>query len=104
MLRLLKFITLTIVLLCALVVGLDLYVRNHQAVTLNYYGGSVEVAVSILIAVTLLGGALLGIVVALLSTAMKTRRSVYPALDLSPEPADRPVRGDKSGARVKDAD
>jgi len=48
-----------------LVVGLVLHVKNEQMVTVNYYLGSLELPVSLLITVTLLCGALLGILVSL---------------------------------------
>jgi putative membrane protein len=48
-----------------LVVGLVLHVKNEQMVTVNYYLSSLELPVSLLITVTLLFGALLGILVSL---------------------------------------
>jgi putative membrane protein len=59
MARLLKAIFFFLV----LVIGLVLHVKNGQLVTVNYYLGSVELPVSLLITGTLLCGALLGFLV-----------------------------------------
>ncbi len=51
--------------LVVVVFGLELHVRNSQLVTFNYYLGSVELPVSLLVALSLLGGAALGILASL---------------------------------------
>jgi len=50
-----------IVLFLMLLAGLSFYVQNAQPAMLNYYLGSIELPVSILVGLSLLMGALLGI-------------------------------------------
>jgi uncharacterized membrane protein YciS (DUF1049 family) len=85
MLRLFRLIFSVLLLLLTLLVGMDLHVRNPQPVAVNYFGGSIELTVSMLIAATLLIGAVLGMVAALITWKLNTPRR-FPALLLEPEP------------------
>ena len=58
-----------------LVVGLAFHVRNDQLVTLNYYMGSIELPVSLLVISSLLVGALLGILASLTFVAKLKREN-----------------------------
>lgn len=83
MAQIFKIIIGSVFLALVFVIGLDLHVRNHQSVALNYYGGTIEMPVSLLIAATLLCGALLGIAATTLKMALRSRRrKEFPALDL----------------------
>jgi uncharacterized integral membrane protein len=86
MLRLIRLITSALLLLVMLLLGMELHVRNAHQVVVNYFGGSTELPVSMLIATTLLGGAILGIVVTLITSRLNRPRR-YPALKLDPVPA-----------------
>lgn len=54
-----------IFLLLVLVLGLALHVKNDQAVTLNYYAGSVNLPLSLVIVGSFAVGALCGIIASL---------------------------------------
>jgi putative membrane protein len=58
-----------------LVVGLAFHVKNDQLVNLNYYMGSIELPVSLLVISSLLVGALLGILASLTFVAKLKREN-----------------------------
>jgi uncharacterized integral membrane protein len=104
MAQLFKIIIGSVFLALIFVIGLDLHVRNHQSVALNYYGGTIEMPVSLLLATTLLCGALLGIAVTTLKMAVRSRRRrEFPALDLDLGPAGNSPETRAGPAKSKDA-
>lgn len=58
-----------------LVIGLAFHVKNDQLVNLNYYMGSIELPVSLLVISSLLVGALLGILASLTFVAKLKREN-----------------------------
>jgi putative membrane protein len=72
MLRFFKILFFLVVIVC----GLELHLRNSQLVTFNYYLGSIELPVSLLLALSLLGGAMLGIL-ASLKIIISLRRKLH---------------------------
>lgn len=61
--------------LLALILGLAFHSRNHQAVTLDFYTGQVDVPLSWIVVAALMIGALLG-VLALMPRLLTTRRAL----------------------------
>ncbi len=97
MVRVLKVIFLLFVVL----VGLELYVKNPQLVAVDYYLGTVQLPVSLLIACMLLVGAVLGVLVNL-SVVVRLRRKIG-ELKRSLKSVDQQLTRGQSIATLKDA-
>ncbi|CAN5713779.1 hypothetical protein BH18PSE1_BH18PSE1_00690 [soil metagenome] len=97
MVRVLKVILLLVVVL----VGLELHVKNHQLAVVDYYLGTVQLPVSLLIACTLLLGAVLGVLVNL-SVVVRLRRKIG-ELRRSLKSADQQLTRGQSTTTLKDA-
>ncbi|MFH0350944.1 MAG: LapA family protein [Chromatiales bacterium] len=97
MVRVLKVIFLLFVVL----VGLELHVKNPQLVAVDYYLGTVQLPVSLLIACMLLLGAVLGVLVNL-SVVVRLRRKIG-ELKRSLKSVDQQVTRGQSIATLKDA-
>ncbi len=97
MVRVLKVILLLVVVL----VGLELHVKNHQLAVVDYYLGTVQLPVSLLIACTLLLGAVLGVLVNL-SVVVRLRRKIG-ELKRSLKSVDQQLTRGQSITTLKDA-
>ncbi|OOO02994.1 MAG: Lipopolysaccharide assembly protein A [Chromatiales bacterium USCg_Taylor] len=97
MVRVLKVFFLLVVVL----VGLELHVKNHQLVVIDYYLGTVQLPVSLLIACMLLLGAVLGVLVNL-SVVVRLRRKIG-ELKRSLKSVDQQLTRGQSITTLKDA-
>ncbi len=97
MVRVLKVIFLLVIVL----VGLELHVKNHQLVVVDYYLGTVQLPVSLLIACTLLLGAVLGVLVNL-NVVVRLRRKIG-ELKRSLKSVDQKLTRGQSITTLKDA-
>jgi putative membrane protein len=97
MVRVLKVFFLLVVVL----VGLELHVKNPQPVVIDYYLGTVQLPVSLLIACMLLLGAVLGVLVNL-SVVVRLRRKIS-ELKRSLKSVDQQLTRGQSITTLKDA-
>ena len=97
MVRVLKVFFLLLIVL----VGLELHVKNPQSVMVDYYLGTVQLPVSLLIACMLLLGAVLGVLVNL-SVVVRLRRKIS-ELKRSLKSVDQQLTRGQSITTLKDA-
>ena len=97
MVRVLKVFFLLVIVL----VGLELHVKNPQLVVIDYYLGTVQLPVSLLIACMLLLGAVLGVLVNL-SVVVRLRRKIG-ELKRSLKSVDQQLTRGQSITTLKDA-
>ncbi|MFH0342798.1 MAG: lipopolysaccharide assembly protein LapA domain-containing protein [Chromatiales bacterium] len=97
MVRVLKVIFLLVIVL----VGLELHVKNHQIVVVDYYLGTVQLPVSLLIASMLILGAVLGVLVNL-GVVVRLRRKIG-ELKRSLKSVDQQLTRGQSITTLKDA-
>ncbi|MGH8469025.1 MAG: LapA family protein [Gammaproteobacteria bacterium] len=97
MVRVLKVMFLLVVVL----VGFELHVKNHQLVVIDYYLGTLQLPVSLLIACMLLLGAVLGVLVNL-SVVVRLRRKIG-ELKRSLKSVDQQLTRGQSITTLKDA-
>ena len=97
MVRVLKVIFLLVIVL----VGLELHVKNPHLVTVDYYLGTVQLPVSLLIACMLLLGAVLGVLVNL-GVVVRLRRKIG-ELKRSLKSVDQKLTRGQSITTLKDA-
>lgn len=97
MVRVLKVFFLLLIVL----VGLELHIKNPQPVVIDYYLGTVQLPVSLLIACMLLLGAVLGVLVNL-SVVVRLRRKIS-ELKRSLKSVDQQLTRGQSITTLKDA-
>ncbi|MGH8509832.1 MAG: lipopolysaccharide assembly protein LapA domain-containing protein [Gammaproteobacteria bacterium] len=82
-------------------VGFELHVKNHQLVVVDYFLGTVQLPVSLLIACMLLLGAVLGVLVNL-NVVVRLRRKIG-ELKRSSKSVDQQLARGQSITTLKDA-